>query len=76
MKTKPIFDGILFKEEFLYAHKEEFAQIVWVHGRAKCSIHHEKDGVATCSFDDNSFNLVKVPSNCIHHVQRIVRFKK
>jgi hypothetical protein len=67
-------DGILYKEEFLYAHKKEFAQIVWRNGRAKVIIHSEKDGVATISGDD--FRLLKVPSNCIHHAQPIIQFKK
>jgi hypothetical protein len=70
-----MFDAILFKEEFLYADKPNFAQIVWVNGRAKCTIHKEKDGVATITVDNN-MNFLKVPSNCIHHAQRIVKFKK
>jgi hypothetical protein len=67
-------DAILYKEDFLYAHKAEFAQIVWCYGRAKCTIHREKDGVATISGDN--FGLLKVPSNCIHHAQPIISFKK
>jgi hypothetical protein len=67
-------DAILYKEDFLYAHKAEFAQIVWRNGRAKCTIHREKDGVATISGDN--FGLLKVPSNCIHHAQPIISFKK
>jgi hypothetical protein len=71
MKDTGTFDAFLFKEEFLYADKEEFAQIVWTYGRAKCTILKEKNGVATIRHDGNLF---KVPSNCIHHAQRIIKF--